>query len=109
MDENEKDRRFDAAAMRLAARLVEHLLKACKTPDMAMLVVDEMTKRLRALGAKTEAEAEWDIIEKQVAADLEAGRLERACQACDAPMPPDGPPCPACGCNGSVVIRELRN
>lgn len=46
-----------------------------------------------------------DELQEQIDRDLAAGRLERACQACDATLPTDAPPCPVCGCAGTVVLR----
>ena len=55
MDDEEIEQ-LDAAAMRMAGRLVEQLIAVCKTPDFAMLVAEEMVRRLQVRGAKTEAE-----------------------------------------------------
>jgi uncharacterized paraquat-inducible protein A len=108
MDDEETEQ-LDAAAMRMAGRLVEQLIAVCKTPDFAMLVAEEMVRRLQVRGAKTEAEYLAERMQEQIDEDLAAGRLERACQTCDASMPPDGPPCPACGSTGAVVLRAPVN
>jgi hypothetical protein len=108
MDDQEKG--LHDAALRLASRVVDQLLTVCKTPDFAMLVVEEMIKRLRALGAKTAEEHMNDEIQKEIDDGLAGGTLERACSTCEVAIPDNavGVPCARCGSTSKTYIVRPR-